>query len=155
MTESQIKTAVRTRDGHQCTKCGMTDEKHRKVYDRSLQVHRITPGSEYTVDGCRTLCTRCHGPEPRRPNYNATTTTLPVPDTEGRYAALLVAMLEHTGWTEYKLAQAAGMKGQHLARFRSGSVPRMDTVEKLLTAAGLSWAWLDGSLPKPKRKGKK
>lgn len=80
-----------------------------------------------------------------------------MPDEEGRYARVLAAVLRHTGWTEYKLARAAGVKGQHLARIRNGSVPRMDTMEKLLRAAGLGFGWLEGVLPPPglPRKGKK
>lgn len=44
----------------------MTSEQHQEVYARELDVHRIVPGSLYTVEGCVTLCRSCHGPQPRR-----------------------------------------------------------------------------------------
>lgn len=68
MTVQAIKSAVRERDGQQCTKCGMTAEQHQQHYGRTLDVHRTTPGSEYSLDEgvCVTLCRSCHGPEPRR-----------------------------------------------------------------------------------------
>lgn len=66
MNVLQIKAAVRTRDGHCCTECGTTSDQHRARYGRTLEVHRLKPGSEYTVDGCVTLCKPCHGPKPRR-----------------------------------------------------------------------------------------
>jgi len=50
----------------QCTRCGMTDTVHRAKYRRTLDVHRITPGSLYTVEGCITRCKTCHASEPQR-----------------------------------------------------------------------------------------
>jgi hypothetical protein len=62
-----IKRAVRKRDGMRCVSCGMTDAEHLKRYARTLDVHRLTPGSLYAVDEtCQTLCRPCHGPQPRR-----------------------------------------------------------------------------------------
>ena len=67
MTDIDIKAAVRDRDGYRCTKCGMTAAEHRERYrGRTLDVHRLSPGSEYTVEGCVTLCRKCHGPEPKQ-----------------------------------------------------------------------------------------
>jgi hypothetical protein len=66
----QIKAAVRERDGHRCVHCGMTAEEHRQLFGANLQVHRKVPGSAYTLEGCETVCQRCHGPLPRRaPQY--------------------------------------------------------------------------------------
>lgn len=62
----EIKAAVRARDGHRCTECGMTNEEHRKKIGRSLEVHRLTPGSPYTIEGCQTLCRYCHSSKPKR-----------------------------------------------------------------------------------------
>lgn len=59
-----IKATVRKRDGHVCTKCGLTNDEHRLKYGRVLDVHRISPGSAYSVDGCLTLCQDCHRREP-------------------------------------------------------------------------------------------
>lgn len=67
MTDLEVKRRVRDRDGHACTKCGMSATGHRVKYGCDLDVHRTVPGSEYTVDGCVTLCRGCHGPEPKRP----------------------------------------------------------------------------------------
>ncbi len=60
-----MKSAVRERDGHACTKCNMTEAEHRELFGTDLHVHRLLPGSVYTLDGCVTLCMPCHGPEPR------------------------------------------------------------------------------------------
>lgn len=69
MTNAQIKAAVRRRDGMRCAKCGMTDAAHRARYRKALDVHRLVPGSAYSITpgACVTLCQVCHGPEPRRP----------------------------------------------------------------------------------------
>lgn len=61
-----IKAVVRKRDKYRCTKCGMTNRKHKKIHcGRSLQVHRKNPGSEYSLEGCVTLCVSCHNKEPK------------------------------------------------------------------------------------------
>jgi hypothetical protein len=67
VTVAEIKAAVRERDGNRCVDCGATKpdpppplpswQKHQKIV---LDVHRVIPQSEYTVDGCVTLCPRCH-----------------------------------------------------------------------------------------------
>jgi hypothetical protein len=64
MTELEIKSAVRARDGNRCTKCGMTNDQHKEWMGKSLHVHRVVPGSLYTVEGCVPLCIRCHRSEP-------------------------------------------------------------------------------------------
>lgn len=66
MTDADVKAVVRERDGHRCTQCKMTAEEHRRRYHKTLDVHRLTPGSPYTVEGCITICRSCHGPQPRR-----------------------------------------------------------------------------------------
>jgi hypothetical protein len=66
MTREQVKAMVRERDGHCCTKCGMTEAEHGARYGRRLEVHRTTPGSLYTMEGCVTLCQACHYGEPER-----------------------------------------------------------------------------------------
>lgn len=61
----RIKANVRQRDGMRCTRCGITAEDHIDRTGRTLDVHRIEPGSVYSLEGCITLCRKCHGPEPR------------------------------------------------------------------------------------------
>lgn len=61
-----VKAAARERDGYCCTGCGMTNAEHLKQKGVSLHVHRMKPGSVYTLDGCTTLCNRCHGQAIRR-----------------------------------------------------------------------------------------
>lgn len=63
---TRIKTEVRARDDYRCTKCGLTNAQHYAKYGKALDVHRLVPGSVYTVEGSVTLCRICHGPEPRR-----------------------------------------------------------------------------------------
>jgi hypothetical protein len=65
MTEFQIKAAVRKRDGMRCTDCGMTNDRHIQLLGSSLQVHRLKPSTEYSIEGCVTLCAWCHGPKPK------------------------------------------------------------------------------------------
>lgn len=48
------------RDGGCCTRCPMTQVEHRAIYGRGLHVHRLDPGSVYTLNGCVTLCKPCH-----------------------------------------------------------------------------------------------
>jgi hypothetical protein len=62
----RIKQAVRDRDGGCCTKCGVSSFKYAVEHGRNLDVHRLTPGSAYSLDGCVTLCRQCHAPLPRR-----------------------------------------------------------------------------------------
>ncbi len=67
MNVTQIKAAVRERDGRRCVECGMSDVEHFSLYGNNLQVHRVVPGSEYSLapGACQTLCIPCHGPKPR------------------------------------------------------------------------------------------
>jgi hypothetical protein len=67
VTPLEVKAAVRERDGYCCTECGMTHAQHRARYRKTLDVHRLTPGGEYTLAGCVTLCRKCHGSKPRSP----------------------------------------------------------------------------------------
>lgn len=55
-----FKDRVRQRDGHKCTKCGISQEQYQKVSGRRLDVHRLVPGSPYTMEGCITVCKGCH-----------------------------------------------------------------------------------------------
>lgn len=65
LEEAAVKTLVRHRDGYRCRLCRVAATEHIELTGRTLDVHRIVPGSEYTVDGCVTLCQKCHGLMPR------------------------------------------------------------------------------------------
>lgn len=69
MTEFQIKEAVRERDGRRCTECGIGEDEHYALHKQALHVHRINPGSPYSVEGGVTLCRKCHGPKPKSPPW--------------------------------------------------------------------------------------
>jgi hypothetical protein len=62
----KIKRQVRERDGLRCTQCGLTNAEHLEQVGKSLHVHRLQPGSYYTVEACITVCASCHGSQARR-----------------------------------------------------------------------------------------
>ena len=55
----RVKDAVRERDGFRCVGCGVTNDQHKAVFGRQLDVCRIDPESAYTVAGCETTCRAC------------------------------------------------------------------------------------------------
>jgi hypothetical protein len=63
----KLKAAIRLRDGMRCVVCDLTNEEHLAKFGRQLDVHRTSPGSVYTLDGCVTVCRPCHGGLPRTP----------------------------------------------------------------------------------------
>lgn len=91
MTVLEIKDAVRTRDGYRCTECGLPNGDHIALTGRALEVHRLQPGSPYTVEGCVTLCRSCHGPKPRSARYSTEKTMLKFPRDIIRKARLVCA----------------------------------------------------------------
>jgi hypothetical protein len=66
LSKVEVKALARHRDGYRCTSCGMSAVEHVRRYGKNLDVHRIVPGSKYSLSGCVTLCRKCHGPQPRR-----------------------------------------------------------------------------------------
>jgi hypothetical protein len=90
----EIKALVRHRDGYRCQDCGMTARRHFRRYKKTLDVHRLVPGSRYTLKGCITLCFRCHrtrhvllrhgdtGHKPRRVVFHLPQTLLAIIDRE-------------------------------------------------------------------------
>jgi hypothetical protein len=65
MTELEIKAIVRFRDGYRCVECGMTAQANYERWGRNLEVHRLVPGSAYTVEGAVALCSPCHHAKPK------------------------------------------------------------------------------------------
>ncbi len=64
-TTGHIKSTVKERDGYRCQDCGISEEQHiRDRQNRGLEVHRVIPGSPYSVAGCITLCLACHDKRP-------------------------------------------------------------------------------------------
>jgi hypothetical protein len=60
--ERAIKERVRRRDGNRCTVCRIDEKTYKKWRGKTLEVHRIVPGSSYSADWgtCVTLCDVCH-----------------------------------------------------------------------------------------------
>lgn len=68
LSAEAVKMAARERDGYVCTRCGMTEAAHREKYGTALEVHRLQPGSLYTLAGCATMCRPCNAAGPRLPH---------------------------------------------------------------------------------------
>lgn len=60
MTAMEAKQAVRERDGHKCVDCGKTAADFPGFWRDPLEVHRLAPGSKYTLEGCVLVCDPCH-----------------------------------------------------------------------------------------------
>jgi DNA-binding CsgD family transcriptional regulator len=61
------RRAVRERDGNACRNCGMSQEQHRRQYNRRLDVHHITKAREFddadkrnAMNNLVALCRECH-----------------------------------------------------------------------------------------------
>jgi hypothetical protein len=94
MTELEIKAAVRARDGFRCVDCGMTAAEHRDRYRRRLEVHRLIPGSAYSVKGTVTLCHRCHRGRHRKPAPPFPLSRLVIDTTEDVRLAVRISALK-------------------------------------------------------------
>lgn len=94
MSTETLKAIIRQRDGFLCTDCGCTNAEHLKKYGYQLDVHRITPGSEYSMEGCVTLCRQCHGKKPKRRRYHNRVQSVNVERELIRKARLVAAYRE-------------------------------------------------------------
>lgn len=58
----EIKARIRRRDGYRCVACGLDRATHKKRYGTDLEVHRVVPRSNYSLEwgDCVTLCGLCH-----------------------------------------------------------------------------------------------
>lgn len=55
-----FRESVRVRFGRRCAACPVRDEDQKARTGRALSVHRVRPGSRYSIDGCVPLCQACH-----------------------------------------------------------------------------------------------
>lgn len=63
---------------------------------------------------------------------------LEIDEASGQIAAKIIAARMDLGWTQRKLAEECGLTQSAIARFESGvTVPRMDTLVRLMTPLGL------------------
>lgn len=62
-----LKAAIRLRDRMQCVDCQLTNDESRQRSGRCLDVHRLKPGSPYSMAGCVTVCRGCHRKRHRKP----------------------------------------------------------------------------------------
>lgn len=88
LTELEIKAVVRRRDGMRCTDCGISNKEHIALTSRQLDVHRLVPGSPYSINGCVTLCRSCHGSKPKSPKGSNPNSTMNVRVSENLHSAL-------------------------------------------------------------------
>lgn len=64
-----LREAVLERDSYACVHCGMTNEEHKKLWNRDISIDHIdgtgvnTPreNKNNSLDNLQTLCLRCHG----------------------------------------------------------------------------------------------
>lgn len=57
--QAAFLAAVRARDGHRCTSCGMTAVRHKRRYGKLLCTHRHHRSDWKSLDSYRTLCRKC------------------------------------------------------------------------------------------------
>jgi hypothetical protein len=62
-----VKALVRFRDGNRCVDCHTSGTDYLVRTGRLLDVHRLIPGSTYSVSGCVTVCRLCHKKRHRKP----------------------------------------------------------------------------------------
>jgi transcriptional regulator with XRE-family HTH domain len=74
-----------------------------------------------------------------------------VDEAEPDYGVLVNAILADQKTTAYELAKRSGLTQQAILDITKGNRPnpRIETIRKLLVAAGKSWGWLDdqGAVP--------
>lgn len=74
---------------------------------------------------------------------------------ETTWAGVVARLLSESDMTPYRLAKTGGLTIVGVLGVKDGRrIPSVDTVERMLKAAGLKWEWLDRvkdeSLPPPK-----
>ena len=62
-----LRDDVLKRDDYKCLLCGMTNQEHKALWNRSLTIDHVDGNGRYstvpnnTLDNLQTLCLRCHG----------------------------------------------------------------------------------------------
>jgi 5-methylcytosine-specific restriction endonuclease McrA len=57
-----LREVVLERDNHSCVKCGITQDKHKEIYDRDITIDHIDANrSNNVLENLQTLCLICHG----------------------------------------------------------------------------------------------
>lgn len=109
MTAESVKRLVRERDGNCCKECGLHNAVHLMRYGRQLEVHRVVPGSLYTLDGCVTLCEECHLGKPKRApgQKDEEKGGFFMVRLPGRFREPLKALAAKLGWSVPMVVQAA------------------------------------------------
>lgn len=61
------RRSVRSRDGYECVRCGISQQQHQQKYEQKLHVHHITPARQVddpeernAMDNLVALCKTCH-----------------------------------------------------------------------------------------------
>ncbi|WP_088260542.1 helix-turn-helix domain-containing protein [Fimbriiglobus ruber] len=157
MTESDVKEAVRKRDGHRCLKCGVSQDDHRATEGRGLDVHRTVPGSGYSLAPgvCETLCRKCHGSATRSPRGDVSGLARDV-------GAAVRAARSAAGVAQKDLAAVVGIRNTHLSRMERGrhlvsilSLLRIEEALRLPICSLLDPPRPVGDESSPAKKGKK
>lgn len=122
-----LKQAIRERDGFRCQKCGISE----KELGRGLDVHRIVPGSEYSLSRkkCISLCTSCHRKMERRVRR---------PPGQSPMSKIIRAAILKTGKSAYAAAKGSRTDPGTVRRFMTGRLNlSFGVMEKLCDYLGL------------------
>jgi hypothetical protein len=166
----RIKAAVRARDGFVCTLCGMSNDEHRAVYGRQLDVHRMRPGAIYTEAECVAVCKPCHATLPQKGageiDQAWAGTRQPHPAPAVRPEAVAAVLSSHLRAERARLhltlreaGERAGVHYVSISRYEQGKLPTLEALYSLAEAYGIEPTVLlppmasVADLPK-KRKGK-
>ena len=69
---------------------------------------------------------------------------------ETTWAGVVARLLDHKGWTAYRLAKEAGLTQTGVIGLVKGRrEPHGTTLQRMLAAAGVPWAWLDDVMEDP------
>lgn len=126
MRAKEIKAAVRERDGR-CVDCGAARSIGKTG---TLEAHRLVPGSEYTLDGCATLCRGCHAARHWKHKRLAAVSLDFLPDLVT--PEYLIELRKSLGLTMQAFGDKLGVKRSTVCYWEKGkSHPRFTVLEKI------------------------